>query len=54
MMSRTPTKFLLLRKRLNAIRLGERKQPEMSHCDMLVAMIGQLCLGKSDYADIES
>jgi hypothetical protein len=43
-----------LRKRLNAIRLGERKRPEMPHGDVLVAMIGLLCLGKSDYADIES
>jgi len=43
-----------LRKRLNAIRLGERKRPEMPHGDVLMAMIGLLCLGKSDYADIES
>ena len=43
-----------LRKRLDAIRLGERKRPEVPHGDVLVAMIGLLCLGKSDYADIES
>jgi hypothetical protein len=42
-----------LRKRLNAIRLNERKRPEVPHGDVLVAMIGLLCLGKSDYADIE-
>jgi hypothetical protein len=44
----------LLRKRLDEIRLGERKRPELPHGDVLVAMIGLLCLGKSDYADIES
>lgn len=43
-----------LRKRLNEIRLGERKRPEVPHGDVLTAMIGLLCLGKSDYADIES
>ena len=41
-----------LRKRLNEICLGERKRPEVSHGDVLLAMIGLLCLGKSDYADI--
>ncbi len=44
----------LLRKRLNDICLGERKRPEVPHGDVLVAMIGLLCLGKSDYADIEA
>ena len=43
-----------LRKRLNAIRLSERERPEVPHGDVLMAMIGLLCLGKSDYADIES
>jgi hypothetical protein len=43
-----------LRKRLNEIRLGERRRPEVPHGDVLVAMTGLLCLGKSDYADIES
>jgi hypothetical protein len=43
-----------LRKRLNEISLGERKRPEMPHGDVLTAMIGLLCLGKSDYADIEA
>jgi len=43
-----------LRKRLDEIRLGQRKRPEMPHGDVLVAMLGLLCLGKSDYADIES
>ena len=41
-------------RRLNQIRLGERKRPEMPHGDVLTAMIGLLCLGKSDYADIEA
>jgi len=43
-----------LRKRLNEIRLGERKRPEVPHGDVLLSMIGLLCLGKSDYADIEA
>jgi hypothetical protein len=43
-----------LRKRINEIRLGERKRPEVPHGDVLTAMIGLLCLGKSDYAAIES
>lgn len=43
-----------LRKRLNAIRLSERERPEVPHGDVVIAMIGLLCLGKSDYADIES
>jgi hypothetical protein len=43
-----------LRKRLNEIQLGERKRPEVSHGDVLLSMIGLLCLGKSDYADIEA
>lgn len=43
-----------LRKRLNEIRLGERKRPELPHGDVLVAMIGLLCLGKGDYAAIEA
>ena len=43
-----------LRRRLNAIALGQRKRPEVPHGDLLVAMIGLLCLGKSDFADIEA
>jgi len=43
-----------LRRRLNGICLGERKRPEIPHGDVLSAMIGLLCLGKSDYADIET
>jgi len=42
-----------LRKRLNEIRLSAHERPEVPHGDVLVAMIGLLCLGKSDYADIE-
>jgi hypothetical protein len=44
----------LLRKRLNEIRLGDRKRPEVCHGDVLVSMIGLVCLGKSDFADIEA
>lgn len=43
-----------LRKRLNGICLGERKRPEIPHGDVVSAMVGLLCLGKSDYADIEA
>jgi hypothetical protein len=43
-----------LGRRLNEISLGHRKRPEVPHGDVLTAMIGLLCLGKSDYADIES
>ena len=30
-----------------------RKRPAMRHGEVLVSMIGLLCLGKSDYAAIE-
>jgi hypothetical protein len=43
-----------LRKRLSEISLGTRKRPELPHGEVLTAMIGLLCLGKSDYADIET
>jgi len=43
-----------LRKRLNEICLGKRKRPEIPHGDVLMSMIGLLCLGKSDFADIET
>lgn len=43
-----------LRKQLNEIRLGQRSRPEVPHGDVLLSMIGLLCLGKSDYADIEA
>ncbi|MHB8956261.1 MAG: hypothetical protein ACYC4U_25030 [Pirellulaceae bacterium] len=44
----------LLRKRLNDIFLGKRKRPEVAYGDVLTGVIGLLCLGKSDYADIEA
>ncbi len=43
-----------LRKQLNAIDLGKRRRPDVPHGDVLLSMIGLLCLGKSDYADIET
>jgi len=43
-----------LRRRLNQIRLGKRKRPEVTHGDVLLSMVGLLCLGKSDYTDIEA
>ena len=43
-----------LQRRLNEIDLGKRRGPDVPHGDVLLAMIGLLCLGKSDYADIEA
>jgi len=40
--------------RANAIRLGDRKRPEVAHGDVLVAMLGLLCLGKPDFQAIEA
>jgi hypothetical protein len=38
-----------IRRRANGIRLGEGRRPEISHGDVLTAMIGLLCLGKPDF-----
>lgn len=43
-----------IRKRAAAIRLGDRKRPEVSHGDVLTSMIGLLCLGKPDFEAIEA
>jgi Transposase DDE domain group 1 len=43
-----------IQKRTHGIRLGDRKRPEVSHGDVLVAMIGLLCLGKPDFEAIEA
>lgn len=43
-----------LRSRLNAIQVDGSKRPAISHGEMLLSMVGLLCLGKSDYADITS
>jgi len=43
-----------IQKRSNAIRLGDHKRPEVSHGDVLTAMIGLLCLGKPDFGAIEA
>ena len=43
-----------IQKRSNGIRLGDRKRPEVSHGDVVTAMIGLLCLGKPDFEDIEA
>jgi hypothetical protein len=42
-----------IEKRSNAIRLGDRKRPEVCHGDVLTAMIALLCLGKPDFGAIE-
>jgi len=41
-------------KRASAVRLGDRRRPEVPHGDVLVAMIGLLCLGKPDFEAIEA
>ena len=43
-----------IQKRSDAIRLGDRKRPEVSHGDVVTAMIGLLCLGKPDFEAIEA
>jgi hypothetical protein len=43
-----------IQKRINRIRLGDRKRPEVPHGDVAAAMIGLLCLGKPDFGDIEA
>jgi hypothetical protein len=40
--------------RLSAIEVEGSRRPTMPHGEVLVSMIGLLCLGKSDYADIEA
>src|SRR3972149_4610342 len=41
-----------LAERLDAIEVEGSKRPTMPHGEVLVSMIGLLCLGKSDYADV--
>ena len=43
-----------IQKRSSAIRLGDRKRPEVSHADVLTAMIALLCPGKPDFGAIEA
>ena len=43
-----------IQKRINRIRLGDRKRPEVPHGDVATAMIGLLCLGKPDFEAIEA
>ena len=43
-----------LQNRAAAIRLGDRKRPEVAHGDVVTAMIGLLCLGKPDFQAIEA
>jgi Transposase DDE domain group 1 len=40
--------------RLDALDVEGSKRPTLPHGEVLVSMIGLLCLGKSDYADIEA
>jgi hypothetical protein len=42
-----------LRQRLDAMQVDGLKRPTMAHGEVLLSMIGLLCLGKSDYAAIE-
>lgn len=43
-----------LRRRLDALDVPARHRPTLSHGEVLLSMVGLLCLGKSDYADIEA
>jgi len=43
-----------LRRRIDALRVEGCTRPEVPHGDVVAAMIGLLCLGKSDFNDIES
>ncbi len=43
-----------IQKRADSIRLGDRKRPDVSHGDVVTAMIGLLCLGKPDFEAIEA
>lgn len=43
-----------VKRRASAIELEDCPRPEMKHGDVLTAAIGLLCLGKSDYTDIEA
>lgn len=42
-----------LRERLNETLINGCKKPEISHSDMIFAMLGLICLGKPDYEAIE-
>lgn len=43
-----------IKRRLNAIPLEDCPRPEIKHGEVVTAAIGLLCLGKSDYTDIEA
>jgi hypothetical protein len=43
-----------LQRRLDALRVDGSKRPVKPHSEVLLSTIGLLCLGKSDYADIEA
>jgi hypothetical protein len=43
-----------LKERLDSLCVPECKRPTLPHGDVLLSMIGLLCLGKSDYAAIEA
>ena len=41
-------------KRADALTLPDKPRPGTKHADALLSMIGLLCLGKSDFTDIEA
>ena len=43
-----------LRQRINAIQVEGCPRPEVKHGEVVTAAIGLLCLGKSDFNDIEA
>ena len=42
-----------IKQRADALTVAGSKRPTISHGDVLLSMLGLLCLGKSDFADIE-
>jgi hypothetical protein len=43
-----------IKRRMSTIRLEDCPRPEIKHGEVVTAAIGLLCLGKSDYTDIEA
>ena len=43
-----------LRRRVNGLDVPGCRRPEIEHGDVVTAAIGLLCLGKSDFNDIQS
>jgi len=42
-----------LRERIDGVEIAGRPRPEIKHGDVILSMLGLLCMGKSDFEDIE-